>query len=84
MLSKDPADKTKLDAKLKQLQAQKAKTREFYKADQRIKFSLDDYAFFQKTQKEYLVVPFLELHDQGYINYLQDQDTGWECITFCV
>ena len=75
MLSKDPADKAKLDAKLKQLQAQKAKTREFYKADQRIKFSLDDYAFFQKTQKEHLVVPFLELHDQGYINYLQDQDS---------
>ena len=75
MLSKDPADKAKLDAKLKQLQAQKAKTREFYKADQRIKFSLDDYAFFQQTQKEYLVVPFLELHDQGYINYLQDQDS---------
>ncbi len=76
MLSGKPEDKAKAEAKMKQLQARKAELREYYKADQRVKFSLDDYAFFQKTQKEYLVAPFLELHDQGYINYLQDQDSA--------
>jgi len=76
MLSGKPEDKAKAEAKMKQLQARKAELREYYKADQRVKFSLDDYAFFQKTQKEYLVAPFLELHDQGYINYLQDLDSA--------
>ena len=76
MLSGKPEDKAKAEAKMKQLQARKAELREYYKADQRVKFSLDDYAFFQKTKKEYLVAPFLELHDQGYINYLQDLDSA--------
>lgn len=76
LFSKNPSDKIKADAKLKQLQLRKNEMREFYKAEQRIKFSLDEYAFFSNTPKEYLTVLFLELHDQGYINYHQEKDSA--------
>jgi hypothetical protein len=71
-----PEDKPTIDAKLKLLQERKLKMREYYKANKRMKFSLQDYADFLKNQPEHLRQPFIDLHDAGYITFYPDQDSA--------
>ena len=73
---KKPEDKSLIDSKLKALQARKNEMREFYKASRRIKFDLNDYAAFCKTQAENLRKVFIDLHDAGYITYFIEQDSA--------
>ena len=76
LTSKNPADKVLADAKMKEIQERKKQQRANFKASERIKFSVTDYAAFIKSQKEYLITPFIELHDQGYIIYDQAKDSA--------
>lgn len=71
-----PEDKPLIEQKLKALQARKKETREFFKANRRMKFSVADYAQFCKMQPEHLKSPFIELHDAGYITYFPEQDSA--------
>lgn len=76
MTSKNPADKVLMDQKIKELQERKKAQRASFKSSERIKFNINDYAQFIGSQKEYLITPFIELHDQGYIVYDQAQDSA--------
>lgn len=76
MQKNKPEDKPLIDAKVKALTARKAEMREFFKANRRLKFNLDDYAAFTGTRAEHLHSPFIELHDGGFITYYPDQDSA--------
>lgn len=41
----------------------------------RMKFAVKDYAAYMKTQSEYLVTTFIDMHDGGFVNYFQEQDS---------
>ncbi|MBL7811560.1 MAG: hypothetical protein JNL57_05005 [Bacteroidetes bacterium] len=76
MAKNRPEDKALIDAKLKALQARKKELRESFKAADRLKFSLRDYADFSKTQPEYLHSVFIDLHDAGFLTYYQEKDSA--------
>ncbi len=47
----------------------------FLRPTKQLKFAVKDYAAFMKTQSQYLVTSFIDLHDGGFVNYYQDQDS---------
>lgn len=48
--------------------------RELRKTKQ-MKFAVEDYARFMKTQPEYLKSSFIDLHDGGFVNYFIEEDS---------
>lgn len=45
------------------------------RATKRMKFYVGDYARFMKTQPQHLTSSFIDLHDGGFVNFYQDQDS---------
>lgn len=45
------------------------------KKNKQMKFAVKDYANFMKTQPEYLITSFIDLHDGGFVNYYQSEDS---------